>query len=108
MMINQNEQVDFSNVTFSDFGKLSSAQKVGFLIALPIALPVVAVVKFFQLFPDQDVKNKNEQDVTDSLIVSSVFDSRQLGDAEWHADEMAYGEMIADMNTDAANNGTAL
>jgi hypothetical protein len=108
MMNNQSEQVDFSNVTFSDFGKLSSAQKVGFLITLLIALPVVAVVKFFQLFPAHDVKNKNEQEVASNSDISNVFDSRQLGDTDWHADEMAYGEIIADMNVDATNNGTAL
>jgi hypothetical protein len=47
MMDKQNEQVDFSNVTFGDFGRLSPAQKVGFVVTLPIALPLFVLVKVF-------------------------------------------------------------
>lgn len=100
--------VDFSNVSLSDFGKLSPAQKLGFLITLPIALPVLIVVKFFQLFPADDNQDGVLQEPRIDLVTPDPLDSRVLGDADWHADEMAYGEMIADMNVDAANNGTAL
>jgi len=103
-MNNQSEQVDFSNVTFSDFGKLSSAQKVGFLITLPIALPVVAVVKFFQLFPDSSSVSDNAENLGsaephpnfvdhDSVQWSEGDDffvgtdsTRVVGDSQWYAD----------------------
>jgi hypothetical protein len=104
MMDKQNEQVDFSNVTFGDFGRLSPAQKVGFLITLPIALPVVAVVKFFELFTANDGHQEVVQESTDHFVMPSTLDTRVLDDADWHADEMAYGEMIADMNVYSSNN----
>jgi hypothetical protein len=103
MMDKQNEQVDFSNVTFGDFGRLSPAQKVGFLITLPIALPVVALVKFFELFPGSsgvsEVKNLKNVETSPSFLDQDheqwcegddwfvgVDSTRVVGDSQWYAD----------------------
>ena len=98
-MDKQNEQVDFSNVTFSDFGKLSSVQKVGFLITLPIALPVVAVIKFFELFPvsskDLTQTEVNTQDSESYLTGDCREEARGVGDTQWRLDSSLHDESVA-------------
>lgn len=88
--------VDFSNVSLSDFGKLSPAQKLGFLLTLPIALPVIAVVKFFQLFPKADISEIPKASV--NLASDDRYVPPVGNELEYELDACAFGEDYAEQN----------
>ena len=100
MMGKQNEQVDFSNVTFSDFGKLSPAQKVGFLITLPIALPVIALVKCLAFLSVSNAQNLNmgSVDNTESSMGRTSYIPPVGSEFEYELDSCAFGEDYAEQN----------
>ncbi len=108
--------VDFSNVTFADFGKLSIAQKMGFLICLPIALPIFVLVKVFSFVGINSNEDHAEASSTvgpeSGAAVSAVFGAlaeaasetneeqyrpREVGDDQWCNDLISYGEEVASM-----------
>ena len=106
--------VDFSNVTFADFGKLSVAQKIGFLIFLPIALPVFVVVKvcsFLGINANQDHSTGTSSvgpeagaaasAIFSALVAAETNDDqdkhREVGDDQWCNDLVSYGEEVASM-----------
>lgn len=106
--------VDYSNVTFTDFGKLSIAQKVGFLVFLPVALPIFVLVKVFSFIGVNS--NEDHTEISSSVgpetgaavaaVLGVLFEEeakndaekRHRGDSQWHLDYNAYGASVADMN----------
>lgn len=102
-MNNQNEQVDFSNVTFSDFGKLSSAQKVGFLITLPIALPVVVLVKCLAILSNSGTQSINVTSLENTgpspAAGRTSYEPPVGNELEYELDSYAFGEDYAEQNS---------
>ncbi len=110
--------VDFSNVTFADFGKLSIAQKMGFLICLPIALPLFVLVKVFSFVGINSNEDHAEASSTvgpeTGAAVSAVFGALAEASAkqmeeddyperylagyspQYHLDREFYGKEYAD------------